>query len=68
MNYITEAKERCNYSIRVMTDKSEYYNWCRDHLKAGTWYMKFGIMGNSATYLFENEQDVTAFKLATGCS
>lgn len=54
-------------TIKVAVDKLEYWFWCVSTLKLNTWKMMFGIMGGtSASYVFDNEEDATAFKIRFG--
>lgn len=52
--------------IRIMIDGSRYWDWCCSHFITGTWKMKVGFMGTSATYVFDNPEDATFFKLTFG--
>ncbi len=49
------------YKIRLLVDKSEYTKWCIEHFGYGTWYKKVSFTGTSATYIFLNAEDLTAF-------
>lgn len=51
------------HTIRVQEGLPDYWGWCCETLKIGTWKMKIGFMGTSATYCFNNPEDLTAFKL-----
>jgi len=52
--------------IKIEDAPSELWEWCRDNLEIGSWKMMLPIMGNSATYCFDKEEDATAFKLVFG--
>lgn len=52
------------HRIRVENYKREYSDWCREHLDNEEWYMKIAFLGPSASYFFEREEYLTAFKLA----
>ena len=51
--------------VEVDTDNN-YWDWCCNHLVTGTWKMRIGFMGTSATFCFDNEEDAIAFKLVFG--
>jgi hypothetical protein len=54
-------------NITVENDRGgDHWSWCCNHLTIGTWKMMIGIMGTSATFCFNNEEDATAFKLVFG--
>lgn len=53
-------------NVKVVIDGNLYWDWCVEHLATGTWKMMMGLMGTSATYVFDNEEDATAFKLVFG--
>ena len=51
------------YRIKIEKFESIYWNWCCDHMEHGTWNAAFPLIGNGGTFYFENEEDLTAFRL-----
>ena len=59
MNQLSEDQ----ISIKLANDRDEYWTWCCSNVNTKTWRKKIPLMGNSATYIFDNPADATAFKL-----
>jgi hypothetical protein len=55
-----------DYRIKVLKGDTIYWTWACENLEIGTWKMLIGFLGESATYSFCNEEDLTAFKLRFG--
>lgn len=63
INYLDEQVFR----VRIdQADTKEHWQWCRENLDTKSWHMKFGLLGNSCSCYFQNEEDATAFKLTFG--
>jgi len=52
--------------VKVKADSGIYWDWCCANLETGTWKKKIPIMGDKATYFFDNGCDATVFKLWFG--
>ena len=52
--------------VKIAVDDNKYWDWCSANLGFGTWRKKIAIMGPRATYIFDNPEDATLFKLVLG--
>lgn len=60
--YFDHNDESC-IRIRVQADADAYWMWCCENLVTGQWQSLIPLIGNTATYIFKNGADASAFKL-----
>lgn len=54
------------YNVKVAEDINDYWNWCLEKVKIGTWCKQVPMFNNTATYFFQEEEDSLAFRLRFG--
>ena len=54
------------HRVRIDNDTPEIYQWCVDNLSFGTWGKLLPLIGHTATYCFEREDDAVMFKINYG--
>lgn len=57
-----------NTEVRVSLkiDSDDYWYWCSQNFKIGTWRKLVPLMGDTATYVFDNPEDATLFRIVHG--
>ena len=52
--------------VKIDKNETKYWTWCIQNLNQGQWKMMTGFMGESGTFIFDNPEDATLFKLVHG--